>query len=443
MKFYLKRLYPFIHNYDNVTNFFLLNRAKSLQLNSTSYRKYLSENNFPNLWVDRINLNSFQHNAVGVRGLNKVLLAHANFRSSLKTTPRYRKLRRNKSSLQLKFKKGVGNFKSLFYSSSKLPSLLVYTTSKHPSCGVVRSSKGFLNYAPRHYRQMSSINLCVRKLKLRSNPNLVSSVYQKNFLYFYENNKYLYLFTRHRNSFVLTNLGIFIPSMFVYRNNSKLDMYILRKKMYSFLKINEYKMHIFRGKKSLMLNNIVSKIKGSNFFNRVMFTSHKVFYNYFRKIFFEIKDKLSNILSVSNVFLNEGLLSKSNLFRYGGNLVYNGLSYRKNSPPTISRVRFKPGYQRIWRHYRLALAESIDFNYIYQKQLTRFLVKFYRKSTTGQLSFNENIISRVAIYSRLVPDKFTFDLFFKNKLIFLNSNTLLSNTIYVYKNDFIQIEISN
>lgn len=61
----------------------------------------------------------------------------------------------------------------------------------------------------------------------------------------------------------------------------------------------------------------------------------------------------------------------------------------------------------------------------------------------AHLSFNENKIDRVVVYSKLVPDHFTFDLFYNNNLIFFNYKPLASREIYVYKNDFIQLEITN
>jgi hypothetical protein len=47
------------------------------------------------------------------------------------------------------------------------------------------------------------------------------------------------------------------------------------------------------------------------------------------------------------------------------------------------------------------------------------------------------------MYSKLLPDLQTFDTFFKNGLIFLNGQPLKNKHIFIYKNDFIQLEISN
>ena len=70
-------------------------------------------------------------------------------------------------------------------------------------------------------------------------------------------------------------------------------------------------------------------------------------------------------------------------------------------------------------------------------------MRFYRKLNQSYFSFNENNIQKVLIYSRLVPDLSTFNLFFNNKLIFVNNTPLINSRLFIYKNDFIQLEISN
>lgn len=118
-------------------------------------------------------------------------------------------------------------------------------------------------------------------------------------------------------------------------------------------------------------------------------------------------------------------------------------SYTTPRELRIPRVRFKPGYQRLWRNFRLAFAESINFKYIYQQQLTRHLMRFYRKLNQTYFSFKEMNIKNIIIYSKLLPDSTTFDTFFNNELIFLNGRALKNKLLHVYSNDFIQLEISN
>jgi hypothetical protein len=125
----------------------------------------------------------------------------------------------------------------------------------------------------------------------------------------------------------------------------------------------------------------------------------------------------------------------------------NKLTYSKNSNSTdelrIPRIRFKPGYQRLWRNFRLAFAESIGFKYIYQQQLTRYLMRFYRKLNQSYFNFKEASVQKIIMYSKLLPDLQTFNVFFENSLIFLNGQILTNKYIFIYKNDFIQLEVSN
>ena len=70
-------------------------------------------------------------------------------------------------------------------------------------------------------------------------------------------------------------------------------------------------------------------------------------------------------------------------------------------------------------------------------------MRFYRKLNQSYFSFKESNVQKVIMYSKLLPDLQTFNLFFKNDLIFLNGQTLKNRHIFVYKNDFIQLEVSS
>jgi len=70
-------------------------------------------------------------------------------------------------------------------------------------------------------------------------------------------------------------------------------------------------------------------------------------------------------------------------------------------------------------------------------------MRFYRKLNQTYFDLHENNVQKVLIYSRLVPDKDTFNTFFNSKIIYLNGSVLTNKEIFIYKNDFIQLEISN
>lgn len=264
------------------------------------------------------------------------------------------------------------------------------------------------------------------------NLKLVRNFFLKNM--FSENNLFVstFLKTNHKVNFILHSVGLLLPLKFTYKLQKHINLYILKKKAFSFLRRNEYKMHIFNIRKKYMKwqSFLCKKLP------RMNFTRFKS-YNFFKYEFLTNLD-IFNKKFLQNVFLNEKILgigrsynlySKSSVFYFG--------------EVRIPRVRFKPGYQRLWRGYRQALAELVGFKYVYQGQLTKYLTHFYRKLNQSFISDGENLAFRVLIYSRLVPDLNSFNIFFKNKMIFLNNFFLFKADIYVYKNDYIQLEISN
>ena len=222
----------------------------------------------------------------------------------------------------------------------------------------------------------------------------------------------MYIFNKYNIFFILYNIGVVLLSKFKYKNSS-FDLYIIKKKLYSFLRKNEYKMWLFNSKKKYILNNILWYNNSSSEYNFKM-ASNNVIFNYYK---FN-KSKYSN-------------LSKSSK------------NFESLKELRINRIKFKPGYQRLWRNFRLALAEFIEYKYIYQKQLTKYIFKFLRKTNQNYLTQNENKIIKVYIYSKLVLNTSMFNLFKLNNLLFLNNVVLKSINMYIYKNDFIQVQISN
>lgn len=278
-------------------------------------------------------------------------------------------------------------------------------------------------------------SMCSKDSQLFNQYNFVSS--KRLFLKF--THSYSYLFTKNGTPFILNYLGLLISSKFLFKMTIKKDeTFKIKKKMYSFLRVNEYKLHIFNTKKKLLLRRLNSKIKSGNFFKRKLLFSNKLFYNYFKSNLTSQKRQYQLANNYTGVFVIDKIFNKTNGFNYSPNPVS-----KAKRDVKIQRVKFKPGYQRLWRQYRLALAEVIDYRYIYQKQLTRFLVKFYRRITRAYLSFNENQAYKVIIYAKLVPDHLTFNVFLENSFFYINGTPLKNRLLYVYKNDFIQIEISN
>ena len=248
------------------------------------------------------------------------------------------------------------------------------------------------------------------------------------------NTKYVLMKTKHGSSFIIKNVGLIFPTKLLFKY-SKFELYRIKKKMYSFLRKNEYRNHIFNfRKKQILWKNF--------FYNKKNFMSDlpKTSYNFFKSQFYFTsnftQDQSGQFRSTN--FVNDTIFSKNNFF-------YSKQKNRNNffEEVRIPRIRFKPGYQKLWRGFRKALSELISYKYLYQKQLTRYLTRFYRKIHKNYISQEENSIDKILLYSKLLPDMSSLNSFFSNNMIFLNNTKLTNLSIFVYKNDFIQIEISN
>jgi hypothetical protein len=222
----------------------------------------------------------------------------------------------------------------------------------------------------------------------------------------------------------LVNLGLFILknlNLLNSINSIKYKyLYKLKKSLYSFTKPNQVKNTILRRKSSVVFYKLIFLNRGNNYRSK-LFTNFKK--TNLIKSYFSENFKLNNYL----------------LFKPG---------HKNNTPssPTrevrLGRVRFKPGYQRLWRDSRTALKDLLNLKFIYQKQLTRYLVRFYKKTNQSTLSPNELQLSKLSIYSRLVPDHNTFTLFYNSNLFFINGLSPTNKDIVCVLNDFIQLVVS-
>ena len=237
------------------------------------------------------------------------------------------------------------------------------------------------------------------------------------------------IYTTHGCSFINYKGGLVLNNKFSFRGKLHQSSFLIKKKFYSFLKINEYKKYIFDSRKKFLISKILKLLNT----HHGKFNSINFFVN--SNMRFLKKSKcVNNVPYVTSpedyIHSTHNKLSELN----------STVTYRELHMP---RVRFKPGYQRLWRNFRLALADLVNFRYTYQRQLTRYLIKFSRKLTQSYYSFNENDVTRVVIYTRLIPDEATFNLFHTNNLIFLNNRLLHDPKSFIYKNDFLQLEITN
>ena len=252
----------------------------------------------------------------------------------------------------------------------------------------------------------------------------------------------LQITTKSIKSFIWRNNGFSIISQVLRKNifPHKLKSQF-KKKLFSFVYPGQSKKNVLIRRKKQVLTRLLSK--STRLISSLDKFSYRLFYQLFTVEQFMFKKK--NILQKN---INQSVLT------YGDNLrnVYYTSDYNAkgidvgdlyiHSEVRIPRVRFKPGYQRIWRQVRSALKVSLNVKFQYQHQLTKYLTKFYHLSSQYLLSYSESTLDKIVVYSQLLPDVSTTELFSSHGFIYVNGSvTTTVNTILI-KNDFLQLVVS-
>jgi len=256
-------------------------------------------------------------------------------------------------------------------------------------------------------------------------------------------------------NFIFKNIGIFLINNLTNPIHIQPDLvkFKVKKKLFSFIFPNEIKNNFLKLKKSITLYSILYKIghtytKNANLpytVNSLMDLNIRFFKN----------SEIINLFfknGMSNFFTTKKIPTYTNTINYLNNSktlnVLESLGKNnsdnsfRNTEVRISRVRFRPGYQRLWRQARHALKESLNLNFTYQQQLTRHLTKFFKWTNLYSFSKNELALSKVAVHSQLIPDMETFNLFIINKLLYINGAYTFNKNFILTPGDSIQIVIS-
>ena len=259
--------------------------------------------------------------------------------------------------------------------------------------------------------------------------------------------------TRTRKNLVFKNIGMFLNALtFSNQKNPFTYKFIFKKKLFSFLYPNEVRNSLMNRKKRITFYKLIHKFKhrAKNKPRYSLASFNKFFLNHYKASL----SAQSNNAITDSLFTNKSLPNKPNLnyqnyltsrdeILYPNNFTHRGqdLSFRW-SEVKIPRVRFKPGYQRMWRRARTALKESLNLKFVYQKQLTRYLTRFYKGSNRYTFSRAEMSLNRVIMYSRLLPDNPTVDSFLSKKLVYLNGRVAYDTNTILVPNDVVQLIVS-
>ena len=243
-------------------------------------------------------------------------------------------------------------------------------------------------------------------------------------------------------SFILRNNGLYIISKLSWHNEFPVKLKSqFKKKLFSFIYPGQSKKNVLLRRKKQVLTRLLSN--SFRLINSVDRFSYQLYYQLF---------KVNQYTNEKHKVFNNN--KNSNTLSYSMNLrnIYYNFDYQTkgvdvsdlyiHSEVRIPRVRFKPGYQRIWRQVRTALKVSLNVKFQYQQQLTKYLVKFYHLSSKYLLSYSESTLDKIVVYSHLLPDMSTTQLFSTNGFLYLNGKVTNSLSTVVIKNDLVQLVVS-
>ena len=253
--------------------------------------------------------------------------------------------------------------------------------------------------------------------------------------------------SRTKKPFIFRNIGMFIWSQkkSFYKKFSK-TKFLFKKKIYSFLFPNEVRKAIMNRRKAFKSYRFIYKT--SSIKSKKPYYSLVFFKNNYRD-FFKLEalnnsfDSINSWDSYSNYKVLLKSITREEVI-YEDDFQNRGhLTIFQNRELFLKRIRFKPGYQRIWRQAREAALEHFNIKTVYQQQLTKYLSKFYRQAHYSTFLYSETTLGRTIIYSHLLPDYATINLFKNKNFIFLNGFQLPDLNTQVVPTDFIQLIVSN
>ena len=244
---------------------------------------------------------------------------------------------------------------------------------------------------------------------------------------------------------IFRNTGLYVLSKQKWNNHPTPHFKSqFKKKLFSFIYPGVLKKNILLKRKKQFLVRLLSKntrtIKCLDRFSYTIFNQFLQMRNTITRKNTALKNHLnSNVLGGLNYDNNLPYIYHN--FEFNTKGIDKGDLYTYNEV-RIPRIRFKPGYQRIWRNVRSALKTALNVKFQYQHQLTKYLVKFYHLSNQYLLSYSESTLDKVLMYSQLLPDLSTVNLFTNNSFVYLNGKVVSCVSYIVIKNDFIQLVVS-
>ena len=313
------------------------------------------------------------------------------------------------------------------------------------------SSKGYINNLPSRVETKSLLksqkqNSPIQRIRSRKLSHLPYLTLNNNFRFLSQSptRQSISLCTRSSQHFTLKSPIMFLVQFFMKNaSQSLIPKFLFKKKIFSFLKPNEVRQALMDRKKQIFTYKLV--------FNQKVLTKKNTTFSPLKLKQLYKSLSITGLRNHNSLFSNQSSsTNRVNNLNYQLSDVVNTDTFDlrgtdqlfKRLEVKIPRVRFKPGYQRLWRQSRVALKEALRVKFTYQQKLSQYITKFFRRSNFYAFSASEMSIDKVVIYSRLLPDLATLAIFLHHRLVYLNGRHIQSKSLIIYENDLIQLVVS-
>ncbi len=161
----------------------------------------------------------------------------------------------------------------------------------------------------------------------------------------------------------------------------------------------------------------------------------------------------SRVPSYEKLIENKTIIKQTpfNIGRYTGVNASSNLNYvtllgnykpSGNEATRIRRIRFKPGYNRIWREARTSIREILNIHAKYQYRLTPKLQCRYFQARKNEKKMSTFDLGFALMTTHLSPDIWSNTEFLTNGYVFLNGESHSNPSTKLFVNDFIQLVIN-
>jgi len=252
----------------------------------------------------------------------------------------------------------------------------------------------------------------------------------------------LSFFSRYNTPFIFSLCGfLFVQTNKLYTTVSKRNSWIkarIRKYQYSFFYKEDIKRFYLRKSGKLkLLSSVVSPVRFLQHSTLLqnMFQSH--WHPITRLYTTPTEGTIASAVLRPQFGKDFSLLPGEEINRYNKNL-----KPFQVHEPHIKRIRFKPGYSRIWRRARSALNYSLGYHYRYQHALTKRLSIARRWKGHWEIKIREWSLLRLVLNSHFVYDLNTSKNLINNYLVYVNGHRTHNIHMQLHLGDFIQIPVN-